>query len=72
MSVVDNHRPRLIAVSTVGPDGSTTPVPKDAITRSAGVITVALGDRQVSQVRIGVGRITAGSVILGDVWVYPP
>ena len=72
MSVVDNRRPQLIAVSTVGPDGSTTPVPKDAVTRSPGAFTVALGDRQVSQVRIEVGRITGEPFTLGDFWVYPP
>ncbi|MGZ4694219.1 MAG: hypothetical protein ACXWA3_11395 [Acidimicrobiales bacterium] len=72
IGVADNRSPKAILVSTVGPDGETTAVPKQAITRGFGAITVALGDREVSKVRIQVGRSSSGPFTLSDLWVYPP
>ncbi len=72
LGVVDRQPPRNIAVSIVGPDGSTTPVPDRAVIRSASVITVALDDRPVSEVRITVGQSARGPFSLGDVWIYRP
>jgi hypothetical protein len=68
MAVANGRAPRPLRVTAVGPGGSEV-LPERAVTRSRSLITVALGDRTITQVHLEFGR---GSTFdLSEIWTYP-